>query len=1339
MRLIELRLKNLNSLKGEWHIDFADSAFINEGIFAITGQTGAGKTTILDAICLALYGETPRINNISKSSNEVMTRQTAECFAEVVIDLNGTQYRCRWGQRRAYGKADGNLQDATHEIALLKPKTVDNNHADSKNDKLKGDEILESKLSRTKEKIIELTHMDFQQFTRSILLAQGSFSAFLKAKADERADILEKITGTDIYATISTHVFEKKRAEEEVLNKLQFGLEGLTLLDADEEALINEKLTAHQAAQTEQQQQYQRLQAQITWLDTVAELEKNVGNYEKEVAAAKQAQADFIPTAKRLNAANKALEIDSQYSQLIYNRDTVTRLQKDQQALTHQLPQQEKRLAHAVNTLKTADAHTQSANDALQNALPKIAQARKLDAAIAQQMQVLDVNQQRKQAITTNTQRLHQEIENHTVQFNQDKAQLAMIEKHLSDAAALHDIDTDAANFDSHGSRLKALLQDNATLAVDKVNHYNLIEQYQTNLDKCQQQQDSAKAQIAKAREELTALQDKQAGLTKEQSLADIRAEQEQLEHISSQIEQVSFKIQQIDALALQINKINTTLPAINNAVTKMAAAISDNETAIVDAKERRQDKQKLLDSWQQMASLEHYISQLKAGEPCPLCGALEHPYSAHHPVLNKEQSDVAQTQQQISELDTTINALEQTLSQQRIEYATTQNQIKQLHEQKNPLYEQMKKLCADSNDLIQPLLDKAYSNAIAASINQLAQFGRDINLLSKQIAADSTGSASSDLIKESLIKDNLSLLDTIKAELAKRRQHLKNTLTQYDALSDELAKTSKTIEIFEKQQYQLASDIHKIKTDIQISSLALEDIDKKICTNFAELTQLKDAISAILNKYLAGKYELDGVTEPAALQPLLASIEQQIVLNETDYDAHIQTLRQQRSNLVQLKKQFNAYKDEQQTLLSALSSATVQIETKQTQLDKEEAELNSLLQAISDKTEALAQLTAERRDIFADNIFSGNVPNIGTDHSNINLNPDAEETRLRTVLEQAQSEQAAAQRQLDSAELTLKQLQQQQQQIIDQLTNATTALTTQENIFQAALASSDFIDEAEFIRARLPAAERHSLTEQQQQINDALKQAQSLLTQTMQALAEKKAHPLTTADRETLADQQQLAQNELQRLIESIGAMSQQLKDNEEKKGSQQAQRQAIAQQKETLQVWRQLNELIGSSSGKKYRTFAQGLTFDIMVIHANAQLHKMSDRYLLTRDDNNPLELNVIDNYQGGEVRSTKNLSGGEGFIISLALALGLSQMASHNIRVDSLFLDEGFGTLDEESLDIALDTLTSLQQEGKLIGVISHVQALKERILTQIQVTKLSGGYSKITGQGCYHIAS
>ena len=104
-------------------------------------------------------------------------------------------------------------------------------------------------------------------------------------------------------------------------------------------------------------------------------------------------------------------------------------------------------------------------------------------------------------------------------------------------------------------------------------------------------------------------------------------------------------------------------------------------------------------------------------------------------------------------------------------------------------------------------------------------------------------------------------------------------------------------------------------------------------------------------------------------------------------------------------------------------------------------------------------------------------------------------------------------------------------------------------------------------------------------------------------------------------------------------------------------------------------------------------------MTAHANRRLQKMTDRYLLIRDIAQPLELNVIDNYQAGEIRSTKNLSGGESFIVSLALALGLSQMASRNVRVDSLFLDEGFGTLDEDSLETALETLAGLRQDGKL----------------------------------------
>ncbi|MDD1727484.1 MAG: hypothetical protein LUQ50_00265, partial [Methanospirillum sp.] len=138
------------------------------------------------------------------------------------------------------------------------------------------------------------------------------------------------------------------------------------------------------------------------------------------------------------------------------------------------------------------------------------------------------------------------------------------------------------------------------------------------------------------------------------------------------------------------------------------------------------------------------------------------------------------------------------------------------------------------------------------------------------------------------------------------------------------------------------------------------------------------------------------------------------------------------------------------------------------------------------------------------------------------------------------------------------------------------------------------------------------------------------------------------------------------------------------------------------------------------------------------NHHLQVMTDRYLLQPDPSLPLDLAVLDTWQAGDVRSTRNLSGGERFIISLALALGLAGMVSKHVRVDSLFLDEGFGTLDDESLDTALGALSGLQQQGKLIGIISHVPAIKERISTRILVEKRSHGRSVIVAPGCRKVS-
>ena len=203
MKILKIELENLNSLRGKWTINLSDKIYETNGIFAITGQTGAGKTTIFDAICLALYGQTPRLGKISDRQNEIMSRRTKECYAEVLFEINGEKYLSYWEQHRA-GK-NNKLQDAKHVLS----------HADT------GDIIADS-LKETQAKIQELTGLDFNRFRQAVMLEQGGFDAFLKANKNDRAEILELLTGTEIYSEISKCVYERKKEEERKLEDIKF-------------------------------------------------------------------------------------------------------------------------------------------------------------------------------------------------------------------------------------------------------------------------------------------------------------------------------------------------------------------------------------------------------------------------------------------------------------------------------------------------------------------------------------------------------------------------------------------------------------------------------------------------------------------------------------------------------------------------------------------------------------------------------------------------------------------------------------------------------------------------------------------------------------------------------------------------------------------------------------------------------------------------------------------------------------------------------------------------------------------------------------------------------------
>ena len=368
MKILELRFKNLNSLYGEWVIDFTDPEYVSNGIFALTGPTGAGKSTILDAICLALYGATPRLGKITKSGNEIMSRQTGECYAEVLFESQAGRFRCHWEQRRARKKAEGNLQDQEHQIA----------------DDATGKPI-ETKKSLVGGVIEEKNGMDFDRFTRSILLAQGGFDTFLKADVEQKSKILEQITGTEIYSEISRRVHERQRDEREKLNILNAETSGIVILEPEQEKEIQDELTAKLKQEAELAGKSTETGKAITWLTTIEDLKKEILNLTDEAAKLKVDTEVFKPERAKLELATKAASLDGTYVSVTSLRkqqaDDQAALKTDQAAL----PELESSANTQTEALKSAEQLTLKAKEELKTAAPLIQKIRSLDQKIAEQ------------------------------------------------------------------------------------------------------------------------------------------------------------------------------------------------------------------------------------------------------------------------------------------------------------------------------------------------------------------------------------------------------------------------------------------------------------------------------------------------------------------------------------------------------------------------------------------------------------------------------------------------------------------------------------------------------------------------------------------------------------------------------------------------------------------------------------------------------------------------------------------------------------------------------------------------------------------------------------------
>jgi DNA repair protein SbcC/Rad50 len=299
-----------------------------------------------------------------------------------------------------------------------------------------------------------------------------------------------------------------------------------------------------------------------------------------------------------------------------------------------------------------------------------------------------------------------------------------------------------------------------------------------------------------------------------------------------------------------------------------------------------------------------------------------------------------------------------------------------------------------------------------------------------------------------------------------------------------------------------------------------------------------------------------------------------------------------------------------------------------------------------------------------------------------------------------------------------------------DLLREASSSVEEQRVRMDAALAASPFADLEELERSLQH--ERGWLEAQRTRIR-ALEEE---LTRKEAALADRQHRLEAHEEVKPSGEPEDLSSLELehQRALEEIARLQEKSSADDTARRSLAALAPEIARQQQSLEQWSEMNALIGSADGKKFRTFAQGLTLDLLLDQANHHLAQLRPRYRLARVPGWDMELEVVDGDMGEEARPVGTLSGGETFLVSLALALGLSSLSSKNVKIESLFIDEGFGHLDRDSLDVALSTLDQLQAEGRTIALISHVPDIAERIGYQVRVEPRGPGRSEVRVVRC-----
>ena len=1245
MEITKIIIRNLTSLAGEHVIDFTQEPLRSAGLFAITGDTGAGKSTILDAICLALYNKAPRFENVQRlksediESHELNTSDVrnylrrGEKEAAAIVEFTattGAKYRASWFLTL---KRTGSYNKVVHTLEQLSPN-----------------KCLYEK-SELEERIIQAVGLDYGQFSRTVMLAQNSFANFLNARIEEKSALLEKLTGTEVYGAISIRIHEEKSKAEAALNKLQVEKETVMRDQLGEEDISDytQQISLLETARKDLENQCKITQQQLKWLDDYDKATAEVEHCEAAYSEAYKAYLELTNERNLLERYDDVLCQQSLFNEIINHRTNIEKCKQERSVAETLLKEANSKVQDMRTAYDLATSRLVESTKQMELRRPDIQRGLTIQGEIKEKMALLETRDQEMKLAQVDFEERKKELEVkkqeltdlgkhiNSLQYTLQGLSIyrTMFEKFDTVKSKLTDLEKESVN----NSSLHREMQEQQ-VAQQRLN--GILEKGNRDVQKSGDLLSTRKAEIAVYEQQnrmvnISQLQKNIADNT--QRVAALRSAKNLWTRLVKTFDEAEAAQIQVNASRIAIDQYTKDLVRLDQEINLAAQAF----------KSAQEDY-----AFHSSQSIEAMRRNLKEGAPCPVCGGTHHPYHTENAreigkIFETIELRYKEASENLEELKNKARELRATLANKQGKYEVEQRNYERLTTEILSGREEWKEFSA---------LDSTFKEC-TASVNRQAR------MITLEQLIDNTESALSRQQEE------LNVYST--------NQESINALNQLiRSLSERVAEETAQVAQIDVQLKIVRAKQHDLKQRIHISDRRLKEI-------YSDLDLM--------------------ITDSGWMAKWRNSPEH--------YASHLSTL-------------YHNWIDTSKGLDEALQKRDL-TENFVNQQDRELQVAQQNINATRERRDATRELMRIKQDELA-TLFGSRTP-------------EQVDKDLRDIVAEATERQLEAKVHYDNAQTELAEITGSKRKLEEDYLHFTQQYTQQSSQLDLWMHNYNrdhsplrFAElERLFTDKRDWNALRRQIADCKEQLT-VTQNTRNLAEQHLNQVRQDTMRPDTQQGEtcETLSDQLAATEQRIKETSERHARYAEKLMLHKKALHEAELMKQRFAVAEDNLRWWLRLYKLFGSADGKKFREIAQSYTFEYLVAQANAQLQQLSPRYRL-RTIEGTLALQIIDREMFDQQRYVSSLSGGETFVVSLALALSLANLSSEGLSIGSLFIDEGFGNLDQDSLNLVMQALANLQsQQGRKVGIISHTEAIRTQISPRINVVKKAIG-----GESCIRV--